>query len=76
MSAHANFSKKEGFQSIQTAGTVKSGWEQFQAFSPDLAILDVMLPDGEGYDLCKKSVKSREFQFYSYPPKQMKSIRY
>lgn len=46
--------KKEGFQSIQTAGTVKNGWEQFQAFSPHLAILDVMLPDGEGYDLCKK----------------------
>lgn len=46
--------KKEGFQSIQTAGTVKEGWTQFQAFAPHIAILDVMLPDGEGYDLCKK----------------------
>ncbi|WP_026701809.1 response regulator transcription factor [Salibacterium aidingense] len=46
--------QKEGFTAVQTAGSIQEGWEQFQAFSPHLAILDIMLPDGEGYDLCKK----------------------
>ncbi|WP_342536283.1 response regulator transcription factor [Sporosarcina sp. FSL K6-3508] len=45
---------KEGFSEIKTAGSVREGWEQFEAFSPDIAILDITLPDGEGYDLCKK----------------------
>lgn len=45
---------KEGFSEIETAGSVREGWEQFEAFSPDIAILDIMLPDGEGYDLCKR----------------------
>lgn len=45
---------KEGFSEIETAGTAREGWEQFQTFSPDIAILDIMLPDGDGYDLCKR----------------------
>ena len=44
---------KEGFTMIETAGSVREGMKQFQKFSPHLAILDVMLPDGEGYDLCR-----------------------
>ncbi|QTD40565.1 response regulator transcription factor [Sporosarcina sp. Te-1] len=45
---------KEGFTEIETAGSVQEGWEQFNAFSPNIAILDIMLPDGDGYELCKK----------------------
>jgi DNA-binding response OmpR family regulator len=45
---------KEGFSEIEMAGSVQDGWEKFKGFSPTIAILDVMLPDGEGYDLCKK----------------------
>lgn len=45
---------KEGFTHIATAGTIQEGWEQFNSFSPDLILLDIMLPDGEGYDLCRK----------------------
>lgn len=44
---------KEGFTMVETAGSVQEGWKHFQEFSPNLAILDVMLPDGEGYDLCR-----------------------
>ncbi|GAF64443.1 putative response regulator [Bacillus sp. TS-2] len=47
--------KKEGFEEIILANTIKEGWEAFLQHSPDLAILDVMLPDGEGYELCKKN---------------------
>ncbi|WP_078378481.1 response regulator transcription factor [Sutcliffiella halmapala] len=45
---------KEGFSEIEIAGSIKEGWDKFEAFSPNIVILDVMLPDGEGYDLCKK----------------------
>lgn len=45
---------KEGFSEIETAGTIEEGWQKFQDFEPNLVILDVMLPDGEGYDLCKR----------------------
>lgn len=46
--------EREGFTQIATAHTVKSGLETFHTFSPHIAILDVMLPDGEGYDLCRQ----------------------
>ncbi|GLO67943.1 DNA-binding response regulator [Oceanobacillus kimchii] len=45
---------KEGFSEIETAGTLEEGWNTFQTFEPNLAILDVMLPDGEGFDLCRQ----------------------
>ncbi|MFD1446663.1 response regulator transcription factor [Oceanobacillus profundus] len=45
---------KEGFSEVNLAGTIEEGWKRFQAFEPNLVILDVMLPDGEGYDLCKR----------------------
>ena len=45
---------KEGFSDIETAASIEEGWNKFQTFEPNLIILDVMLPDGEGYDLCKK----------------------
>ncbi|MGG3496738.1 response regulator transcription factor [Peribacillus simplex] len=45
---------KEGIPNIVTAGTVADGWSKFQAINPALVLLDIMLPDGEGYDLCKQ----------------------
>ena len=45
---------KEGISNIITAGTIADGWAKFQKFDPSLVLLDIMLPDGEGYDLCKQ----------------------
>lgn len=45
---------KEGFTNVITAGTIRDGWAKFQEIKPDLVLLDIMLPDGEGYDLCKQ----------------------
>lgn len=45
---------KEGITSTVTAGSVAEGYAQFIAHTPSIILLDIMLPDGEGYDLCKK----------------------
>lgn len=45
---------KEGIADVVTAGTVAEGWDKFQEYNPELILLDIMLPDGEGYDLCRK----------------------
>lgn len=48
---------KEGIENVVTAKTAAEGWLQFQHQQPDLVILDIMLPDGEGYEVCK-SIRS------------------
>ncbi|AFS79738.1 two component transcriptional regulator [Gottschalkia acidurici 9a] len=44
---------QEGYTNIVTASTVKEAIIQFEHSKPHLAILDVMLPDGEGYEICR-----------------------
>lgn len=48
----------DGFINIVTAATVKDGISVSRNESPDLAILDVMLPDGDGFSLMQQM---REF---------------
>ena len=48
------FLSDEGFGNIVTAVSVKEGISAVQNEKPDLAILDVMLPDGDGFSLMKK----------------------
>lgn len=43
--------KKEGYE-VETAGDVKQAREQFLKGGYSLIILDVMLPDGNGFELC------------------------
>lgn len=38
-----------GFCQIATAKTVKEALDLADSFQPELAILDVMLPDGDGF---------------------------
>ncbi|NFE96477.1 response regulator transcription factor [Clostridium botulinum] len=45
--------KKEGFNNIYTAKTLKEGLAEFNRVKPELVILDIMLPDGDGYEICK-----------------------
>ena len=46
--------KEDGFEQIETAGSVREAVEAAEKSAPELAILDVMLPDGNGFDLMKK----------------------
>ena len=44
----------DGFSNIIDAGTVQTGFIIARQEKPDLAILDVMLPDGDGFSLMKE----------------------
>lgn len=44
----------DGFTNIIDSGTVQTGLIFVRQEKPDLAILDVMLPDGDGFSLMKK----------------------
>jgi DNA-binding response OmpR family regulator len=43
--------KDDGYTNIATAASVKEALEVYDTFQPDLAVLDVMLPDGSGFEL-------------------------
>ena len=43
-----------GYKNIQTAKSVKETMKCVEEKQPDLAILDVMLPDGNGFELLEK----------------------
>lgn len=42
---------QDGFKIIKTAGTVAEALKICRDWKPDLTILDVMLPDGDGFSL-------------------------
>ncbi len=45
---------QDGYLEIQTAGTVTQALQICRDWKPELAILDVMLPDGDGFSLFQK----------------------
>lgn len=48
---------KEGYL-IRKARTGAEGWSLLASFAPDLLLLDWMLPDESGLDICKKVTAS------------------
>ena len=48
--------KKENYQ-VKTAENGAIGLREINSFHPDLVLLDLMLPDYSGYDLCREIVK-------------------
>lgn len=46
--------KKEGFQQIHKATTGEAALQVVRTTTLDYIVLDVMLPDGNGFDLCEK----------------------
>ena len=52
--------KKEQFQ-VATASDGKSAMALFDSFNPDLVLLDLMLPDIDGFALCQKIRENHKF---------------
>lgn len=52
---------EEGFQNIQTAKSVSKALEAATEITPELAILDVMLPDGNGFSLMKRLKEKADY---------------
>lgn len=51
----------EGFYNIETAKSVKEALKNADSFLPEFAVLDVMLPDGDGFSLMEKLKSKREY---------------
>ena len=45
--------RADGFDNVVIASDVAGGLAAYEQRHPDLAILDVMLPDGDGFTLCR-----------------------
>src|SRR5882672_5729216 len=48
---------RQGLSTRVISGS-KGAIEQLESWKPDLIILDVMLPDGDGFDLCRRMRKN------------------
>lgn len=53
--------KEEGYANTAAAGTVREALELAESFKPELAILDVMLPDGDGFSLMRQLRQKSDF---------------
>lgn len=54
--------RQDGFQSIQKVYTGMDALQACKEFNPDVVVLDIMLPDIDGIEVCKRI---REFSFCS-----------
>lgn len=48
-----NILTRRGFTSVKTAKDCRQARELFQSFLPELIVLDIMLPDGDGFSLMR-----------------------
>lgn len=46
--------KEDGYEAVRTARTVKEAVKAAEEFQPELSVLDVMLPDGDGFGLMEQ----------------------
>jgi two-component system response regulator ResD len=49
---------REGYQ-VVTASDGQAGWEKFNKESPDLVLMEAMLPKVHGFELCQRITSDR-----------------
>jgi TonB family protein len=52
---------KEGYQ-VVTAGDGQAGWDKYNKESPDLVLMEAMLPKVHGFELCQRITSERNSQ--------------
>ena len=52
--------EKEGY-AVETAYNGQEGWEKIEKKPPDAVILDVMMPERDGYDLCSSLKEHKKY---------------
>lgn len=52
--------KEDGYREVLTARSVKEGMQIFRESRPDMAVLDIMLPDGDGFSMFAKMKEESE----------------
>jgi RNA polymerase sigma-70 factor (ECF subfamily) len=62
---------EEGFR-VEVAGTAAEAGRKLEEFRPDLMILDINLPDGDGYTICQKL---RQEEMWAKLPILMLTVR-
>ncbi|MBQ9004975.1 MAG: response regulator transcription factor [Atopobiaceae bacterium] len=45
--------EREGYREVRVTGTVAEALTSFSTWRPDLLLIDIMLPDGNGFDLLR-----------------------
>ena len=50
----------EGLSAIHDAATAQTAFDTIDDFAPDIVLLDVQLPDGNGFDICR-TLRNRGF---------------
>ncbi len=52
--------EQEGVSAIHEAASAQAAFDTIDDFAPDMLLLDVQLPDGNGFDICRK-LRNRGF---------------
>lgn len=66
---------REGIDRVITASTAREGLTKFHQEQPDLVILDIMLPDGEGYDICRQIRETSHVPIIFYQQRERKQTK-
>lgn len=65
--------RKEGFSRVFLASSYEEAVRVFRNVKPDCAILDVVLPDGDGFSIMRKLERHLRYQlFFSLQEVKMK----
>ena len=75
LNANCRMLRRRGYD-VRTAQTVSEVYHQLEEQLPDLLILDIMLPDGNGLDICRHfREKNHEPLFFFSQEKATSAIR-
>ena len=53
----------EGVVELDQAAKASEAFDKVESFKPDLILLDIQLPDGNGFDICTK-LRARGFEIW------------